>query len=172
MGTELVTIPPTGRPSLYSEELAERIFQGLESGLSLVKICQQDDMPDRGTVTRWMRKDESFAAKCACAREEQADLMDDRILDTVNKVEDGILEPDVGKVVMSGLQWRAAKLKPKKYGDKQNVAVTHTGAVGVLTADLPSLCKLITEASSNGASIEIQGDVPSGHVLPAEIRAE
>jgi hypothetical protein len=114
----------TGRPSLYTEPLAERICEELMAGNSLRKICEADDMPDRVTVIRWMGKDEAFATKCARARDEQADLMDDRILDVVNKCEDGKLDPHVAKVVMSGLQWRAMKLKPKKYGDKVSAELT------------------------------------------------
>ncbi len=80
-------------------------------------------MPDRVTVIRWMGRDEAFATKCAQARNEQADLMDDRILEVVNKCEDGLIDPHAAKVVISGLQWRAMKLKPKKYGDK----IAHVG---------------------------------------------
>lgn len=107
---------PTGRPTLYSPELADKICEGLENGYSLVKICEWEGMPHRSTVIRWMGKDEAFATKCARARDEQADLMDDRILDVANKVESGELEPRAGSVVLSALQWRAEKLKPKKYG--------------------------------------------------------
>jgi len=42
-----------GRPSLYSEEMAERICEGLREGMSLVKICSADNMPGRATVMRW-----------------------------------------------------------------------------------------------------------------------
>ena len=91
------------------------------------KICTDDGMPDRGTVVRWMLSDAAFAAKCARAREEQTDLMDDRVLDTVDKVERGELEPDAARVIISGVCWRAEKLKPKKYGSK--VELEHTGNV-------------------------------------------
>lgn len=110
-----------GRPSDYCEEIVEKIRDGLISGLSLVKICDPDDMPNRITVVRWMDKYPEFATMCARARTEQADLMDDRIMEVVNKVENGDIDPHAAKVAISGLQWRASKLAPKKYGDRQIV---------------------------------------------------
>lgn len=105
----------------YTEELADKIVDGLMSGLSMVKVCEPEDMPHRVTVIRWMGTNEAFATRCARARTAQGDLMDDRILDTVNKVESGELSSDQARVMLSGLQWRASKLEPKKYGDKTDV---------------------------------------------------
>lgn len=109
------------RPSSYSDELAERICDRLSDGESLRQICLDDAMPARSTVIRWMEADVAFATKCARAREAQADLMDDRILEVTNKTEAGDLASDVARVVLSGLQWRASKLQPKKYGDSQTL---------------------------------------------------
>jgi len=73
-------------------------------------------MPDRSTVIRWMNTDADFASKCERAREEQADLMDDMILEVANACTNDTAHAD--KVKISAYQWRASKLKPKKYGDK------------------------------------------------------
>ncbi len=106
-----------GKSWVYNEDIANEIFDRLSTGDSMRQICSDSRMPDRITVLRWMNKSEEFAAKCAHARDLQADLMDDRIIDVVNKLERGEMQPDVARVMLSGLQWRAAKLKPKKYGD-------------------------------------------------------
>lgn len=116
-----------GRPSLLNDELAERICDELMEGKSLVKICEAEGMPHRVTVVKWMRNNAEFATKCAYARAEQAELMDDRILDVVGKTESGALSPDAARVVLSGLQWRAAKLKPKVYGEA--TTLRHEGDV-------------------------------------------
>ena len=103
---------------IWTDELVEAICNQLIEGKSMRQICAQEGFPDRITVIRHMRNSDEFATKCARARDEQADLMDDRILEVAQKVEDGALEPKAGSVVISALQWRASKLKPKKYGDK------------------------------------------------------
>lgn len=118
-----------GRPSIYSDELAQTICDQLVEGKSLRQICDAEGMPDRVTVIRWMGKDPDFATKCARARDEQADLMDDRILDVANKCEAGLIEPHAAKVVISALQWRAMKLKPKKYGESSSIE--HSGTLSL-----------------------------------------
>lgn len=116
-----------GRPTKFSEELADRIVNELVEGKSLRTICDADDMPDRGTIVRWVVAHEDFAAKYARARETQADLMDDLILDVANACTSDTAAAD--RVKLSAYQWRAAKLAPKKYGDKLdlsgNMTVTH-----------------------------------------------
>jgi hypothetical protein len=111
-----------GRPSSYTEEIADTICERLMEGRSLRSICDDDDMPNRQTVVRWQVQHEDFAAKCARARELQADYMDDLILDAANActVEDA----PAARVKISAYQWRASKLAPKKYGDKVQTEVS------------------------------------------------
>jgi hypothetical protein len=105
-----------GRPSKYSDELADIICERLMDGKSLREICRDDDaMPHRITVIRWMAADPAFATKCAYAREEQGDYMDDLILETANACTPETAAAD--RVKIAAYQWRAAKLRPKKYGD-------------------------------------------------------
>lgn len=112
---------PAGRPSKYTKALGDRICDELMDGKSLVKICAAKDMPHRITVIRWMQNDPDFATKCAHARTAQADVMDDLILDVANACTNETAQAD--KVKISAYQWRAAKLAPKRYGEK----ITHGG---------------------------------------------
>lgn len=113
-----------GRHIFYTPELGETICARLMDGESLRAICLSDDMPNRGTVVRWMEGDAEFAAKCARARVLQADLMDDMILDTALACTSETAAAD--RVKIGAFQWRAARLMPKVYGDKQ----MHTGPDG------------------------------------------
>jgi hypothetical protein len=117
---------PRGGRQTYTPEIAERICDGLMDGLSLVKICQAENMPHRRTVLRWWEKDPDFATKCARARVLQADLMDDMIIDLINSVTPESASAD--RVKLAALTWRAAKLAPKKYGDKLDL--THAAPDG------------------------------------------
>jgi terminase small subunit-like protein len=121
----------SGRPSSYTEELAEEIIGGLLEGKSLVKVCEPDHMPNRRTVMRWMEGSEDFATKCARAREMQADLMDDKISDLIDQCSPETAPAD--RVKLSALQWRASKLAPKKYGDRLDL--THSGSIARTSDD-------------------------------------
>ncbi|MCB1471119.1 MAG: hypothetical protein KDK08_29030 [Rhizobiaceae bacterium] len=137
MGSEPTGNLKVGRPTLYSDEIAERIFVGLIEGKSLIKICRQKGMPNRATVLRWLEGRPDFATRYAHAREAQADYMDDLILDVANASTAETAAAD--RVKIGAYQWRASKLKPKKYGDGQEHR--HTGANGgpIQTVDLTKL---------------------------------
>ncbi len=116
----------TGRPSKRTPEMEEAIINGLMDGYSLVQICASDTMPNRRTILRWMEDDEAFASRCARAREIQADLMDDKIIQLIDEI--SVENAPAMRVKLSALQWRASKLAPKKYGDK--VVNEHSGPDG------------------------------------------
>ena len=116
-----------GRPSLYSPELADHICSLIMDGESMIAICKRPGMPDRGTVIRWLETLPDFATKHAHARAWQAEHMDDLILDTAKRSKAETAAAD--RVKIAAYQWRAAKLKPKVYGDKADVNVNHQGAI-------------------------------------------
>lgn len=128
-----------GRPSSYSEEIADTILERMMEGRSLRSICDDDGMPSRVTVVNWQTKHPDFLARCARARELQADYMDDLILDTANGCTGDTAQAD--RVKISAYQWRASKLAPKKYGEK--LQTEHSGSVTVSYED--ALAKLVAE---------------------------
>ena len=116
-----------GRPKAITDQIADEICRRIMDGESMRSICSDSDMPDRATVHRKMASDPDFATKCARAREVQADTLFDDIQD----VADTGNPEDVqrAKLRVSTMQWRAAKLAPKKYGEKLDVE--HSGEIGV-----------------------------------------
>lgn len=118
-----------GRPTDYNDKTAEEICDRLAVGESMRQICNDDAMPNRSSVLRWMATYEDFAAKCAHARDLQADLMDDKILEIADDALKGLVDVQAAKVAISAYQWRAAKLKPKKYGDKTQTE--HSGSIAL-----------------------------------------
>lgn len=116
------------RQSTYTEELAETICERITDGESLRAICEHDDMPDRKTVLRWLNGHPTFAAKYAHAREAQADYMDDKILTVADKITPETAAAD--RVRIDAYKWRASKLAPKRYGDKQ--ILDHTSSDGTM----------------------------------------
>lgn len=106
------------RPSIYSEVTADALLERLATGESLAAVCRDDAMPGLRTVMRWAVENESFGTEYARAREAQAEFMDDLILTTAEKAGE---DPQAARVKVDAYKWRAAKLAPKRYGDKIDV---------------------------------------------------
>lgn len=134
------------RPSDYSEELSDIICVRIADGESLRTICDNDDMPDKATVFRWLAAHEGFATKYARAREVQADTLFDEMIDIADDGRNDWMEKknsdgenigwtENGEALrrsdlrIKTRQWMASKLQPKKYGDKLDVQ--HGGKIAL-----------------------------------------
>ena len=69
-----------GRPSEYTEETTDEICRLLSEGRSLKSICEIEGMPDRGSVYNWLIKYPIFFNKYARARDVQADILADSLI--------------------------------------------------------------------------------------------
>lgn len=112
-----------GRYSDYNEAIAEYVCEEITMGKSLATICNQEGMPDRMTVLRWLRISPEFNAVYREARLNQADTMDDLILDTAYASTYASANAD--RVKIDAFKWRAIRLNARVYGDK-----TETTLVG------------------------------------------
>lgn len=112
-----------GRPSSYSEKIGDEICERISEGESLRKICLTPDMPNKATVFRWLAANETFRDQYVRAREVQADVLADEIIDIADgkraEYESGEADVQRDRLAMDARKWVAAKLKPKVYGDKQ-----------------------------------------------------
>ncbi|MDE2585541.1 MAG: terminase small subunit protein [Betaproteobacteria bacterium] len=126
---------PGGRPSSFTQETADAICERLANGESLRSITGDDGMPSMPTVMRWLA-DESrveFRNQYARAREAQADHMAEEILEIADDASNDWMDnnkPDAPGYALNGehvqrsrlridaRKWLAAKMAPKKYGDK------------------------------------------------------
>ncbi len=133
---------PAGRPTTYSEELTAKICERLATGESLAKICRDDDMPSMASVFLWLGKYPEFSESYTRAREAQAETHADRIVEIAD---DETLDPNHKRIMVDARKWVAAKLKPKRYGDKAEVE--HSGNVGLTVNVLR-----ITDANDKPAS--------------------
>lgn len=119
-----------GRPTDYCTEIADKICERLSDGESLKAICEPSEMPTRSTVYRWLSLHEEFSDMYARAREEQAETLADEIISIADESDRDSMEGKNGEIVVNNefiqrsrlrvdaRKWVAAKLKPRKYGDK------------------------------------------------------
>lgn len=120
----------TGRPSLYSEEIALTICDRIAGGESLRKICESEEIPSTVTILKWLSKYPEFVTQYAHARELQAEHMAEEILEIADEARLDTFTDDDGRVItnqeviarsrlrVDARKWLASKLSPKKYGDK------------------------------------------------------
>jgi len=128
----------TGRPSSFTQHIADIICVRISEGESLKSITLDEEMPDRATVYRWLAADPVFCDMYTRAREDQADTLADEILAIADEQPEVIAvlnksgELIEHKLDNAFLQWQrnridtrkwiAMKLKPRKYGDRQILA--------------------------------------------------
>jgi hypothetical protein len=136
------------RPSNYSVEKATTICDRLALGESLRKICEDDAMPDKSTVLRWIAAHDEFRDQYARAREAQADFWAEQIIDISDDGQNDTYTDDDGNertnqdvIARSRLRvdtrkWLMARMAPKKYGDKLDIDQRTTHEVGNSVADL------------------------------------
>jgi hypothetical protein len=79
-------------------------------------------MPCYSNALKWLENNESLRAKYARARERQADFYADAVIE----IADTEADANRARVMIDARKWYASKLKPKVYGDKLDVAVSHT----------------------------------------------
>lgn len=109
-------MPAKDSSVLDNPAFVEEICDRLAGGEGLKEICADDHLPSDDTVYRKMAKDPEFAARIARARESQQEFEADNIV----AMADAATEEDwqVVKLRIWARQWRAAKLAPKRFGDK------------------------------------------------------
>jgi hypothetical protein len=137
---------PMGRPSKYTDAIADTICSRLSNGESLAQICREDEFPSQQTVYSWLFSHAEFLEKYTRAREEQADTNADQILKIADELppsytdEKGRTTLDMTylawqKQRIDARKWTAMKLKPKKYGER----LAHEGVEGgapITTSDI------------------------------------
>lgn len=123
---------PGGRPSTYTQELADKICEEIALGSSLRTALKGDDMPSMSMVFRWLREHAEFREQYARATEERTEAMSEDILDIADDGTNDYMETDKGvqyngdsvqraRLRVDTRKWLMSKMKPKKYGDKIDV---------------------------------------------------
>lgn len=130
-----------GRPTDYSQDIADMICERLADGESLRSICEDEAVPARSTVFRWLSLHPEFQDQYARAREAQADAIFDDILEIADNGRNDWMEKkdqegenigwrENGEALrrsalrIDARKWMAGKLRPKKYSDKLDLNVS------------------------------------------------
>ena len=134
-----------GRPTLYTEAIADEICERLAAGESVVAICSSPGMPSDSAVEAWAEVDHpdrpGFCGRYARARERGLQRLAEEALAIADApcLFEG--RPDPALVQQARLQvdtrkWYLSKLLPRQFGDK--VVQEVTGADGAPLVEGPS----------------------------------
>lgn len=137
-----------GRPTTYTIEIADMICDRIAKGESLARITTPKNMPQPSTVYKWLSEIPEFSDKYDKAKQECAELYAEQILEIADEGVNDFnekLDPD-GNIIgwqvnkehvqrsrlrVDARKWVAAKLKPKKFGER--VQQDHTSSDGSMT---------------------------------------
>lgn len=149
------TTKPTkrmGRPPVYEPIIASRLCARLSEGKSLMRSCKEVGGVSTALAHIWMRERPDFLAMYLRAKEEAADVLAEQIVDLADTElpVDEFGRIDSGRVQQLRLQvearkWIAAKLKPKRYGDR--IIQEHSGPGGqpiMVITGVPALTQTVT----------------------------
>lgn len=129
-----------GRPTEFSQELANQICELVSEGMSTRQICERDDMPGKTTIFRWLQENPIFRDQYARAKEVMVEIMAEETFEIADDKsgdhyvdEFGATRTDTGVIQRARLQidarkWFVSKLLPKKYGDR--LIAEHSGPGG------------------------------------------
>ncbi len=125
-----------GKPTEFSQELADDICEKLADGQSLRSICAAPSMPTKAAVFRWLGAYPKFADQYGRARETQADSYFDDIADIAD---DKKLDANDKRIRIDARKWMAGKLRPKRYGDKTQTEISGPNGGPIQHVDLSGL---------------------------------
>ena len=102
-----------GRPTKYSQKLAEEICRRLAEGEPFVSICNDAHMPDFSTIWRWDRSNPEFRDLCARALEHGSHYL---AHDCLRIADDDSIDPRHKRIMIDTRLRLIGKWNAKRYG--------------------------------------------------------
>lgn len=106
-------------------QVIESLLELVATGMSARSICERPGMPTLKTLMRWLEEEtpegDQLRQHYAHAKQHGADYMVDQILEIADNFQHGEDTPEAvnrARLQIDARKWCAAKLMPKKYGDR------------------------------------------------------
>lgn len=122
-----------GRPTTYTQKLADEICEQLALGKSMRTVCAMDGMPAMSSVFKWLREVDNFSEQYAKAKQESTDAMAEELVDISDN--ENMADTQRARLRIDTRKWLMAKMKPKKYGDQLDLT-TKGERIVVMPAEL------------------------------------
>jgi hypothetical protein len=180
----LVATATLGRPTLYTQDIANAICERLAKGESLRSICLTDGFPAPATVCGWTTQNKDFYEQYAQARANNLEMMAEDLLSISDDGADDwetrykkdgseyqALNRDAverSRLMVDTRKWLLSKLRPKQYGDrldvsgeidcKLSVQFSIAPAAHLARVELPASVRALLPAPGVARSAELPGE--------------
>lgn len=113
------------RPTTYTKQLGKNICDLIASGKSLKKISEDDKMPCRSVIHKWLLDEDKkeFMDNYENACNIRAENMFDELEEIADK-SDLAESPNRSRLRVDTRKWYLSKVMPKKYGDRAELDMT------------------------------------------------
>lgn len=123
-----------GAPTKKTQKLIDELCEGIAIGKSARTMCTEVGISQR-VLWNWLNTDEQFMQQYAKAKELSADVHFEAIIDIADDSSDDVTVTEDGREVtnheaiarsrlrVDARKWVAARLAPKKYGDRTTTAI-------------------------------------------------
>lgn len=129
------------RPTIYSEELEDKMLEEIASGRSVISLCREEDWtPNADTWYRWMYKIDGLSDRYTRAKSISSEFHADQILAIADSADNQNYQ--VARLQIDSRKWVASKLVPNKYGEKSQI--DHTSSDESMKA--PTVIKLVSKS--------------------------
>lgn len=116
-----------GGVSEFRGQSEEQILQRIEDGESISEIAQTFGV-NRSTLWRWLEAEPQRSARAKLSRIISAEAYDEKAIEVIEMASDPF-ELARGKELAHHYRWRASKIDPRGYGDRQQIE--HSGSVNL-----------------------------------------
>jgi hypothetical protein len=136
---------PAGRPSFFTEKLADEICELIAGGATTREIAQLEHMPNRCTIIAWglghakaakeagfpERYQAALVARCEVWAEDTIAIADDNEADSYTddegRVQWNFDHINRARLRITSRQWYASKIARSRFGDKVTQEITGEG---------------------------------------------
>jgi len=144
-------------------------------GASLRSITERGDMPASSTVHSWIADSEHpFSERYARACAGRGIRFGEMVSEIALGVLTGRFEADQARVAMDGLKWSAARMAPRRYGDRMEIAAEVNAQLGVLAIPVTPASlseweeldvKPVVDAEASDGTVREDEDAPAARVV-------
>jgi hypothetical protein len=113
-----------GRPSTFTEEIAEEICDFVAAGGHLAQYCEQPGKPEKRTIYRWIAKhSRTFGPAYARARVARALARSDALDELIDRVVAGEIDSNAARIAIDAHKWQMARENQNLFGDRLTTEV-------------------------------------------------